>query len=83
MNLSRTEMDDHIKAGRATPWTQPLAGAVPTAAHLDGTWYVVIEGTDHYQPAPPPLAAVLTEAHAMLTIADRAVATAEANSRSS
>lgn len=73
MPVSRSDMDAHIAAGRAQPWTQPLAGAIPTAARMDDIWYVVLDGGDTYQPAAPDLATTLTQAHALLTAADHAL----------
>jgi hypothetical protein len=77
--ISRDQMATHVSTGRAHPWTHPLHGAIPTAAHIDDTWYVVLDGTDHYQPAPPQLAAVLTHAHDLLTAANQAIAQADAH----
>jgi len=76
MNISRDQMTKHIHTGHAQPWTQPLGAMVPTAARIDHTWYVVLDDTDHYQPAPPALAAVLTQAHTLLAAADEQLALA-------
>lgn len=78
-SISRQDMDGHIAAGRAHAWTRPLAGAVPAAALFDNRWYVArADDPDHYQPAPPELADILTTAEANLAEADRALARASA-----
>lgn len=77
MRITRDQMAHHITTGRARPWTHTLHGLVPAATLLDGTWYVVIDGTDDYQPAPEPLATTLTQANAALTAADRHLAQAQ------
>lgn len=83
--ITAEDMDQLIAANRAQPWTHPLRDAVPhavlvhrdpgsTGAADEGEWYVVLDGTDHYQPAPPELAALLTRDAARLRAADQAVA---------
>lgn len=81
--ISRATMDDHIATGRATRWTHALGpdSAIPTAANLDGIWFVVLDGTDDYQPAPTELADVLTHAARALTLADSAITDAESTIR--
>lgn len=80
MIISREDMAAHIDAGRAQRWTHELGPdrMVLTAAHMDGTWYVVLDGAEGYQPAPEPLAAVLTAAQRALAIADEKIARADA-----
>lgn len=77
-SFTRDQMATQISAGRAHPWTHPLHGAIPTAARMNDTWYVVLDGTHHYQPAPPQLATVLTQTHDLLTAAEHAIARADA-----
>lgn len=81
--ISREDMDAHIDAGRAQRWTHQLGPdrMVFVAAHMDGTWYVVLEGTDGYQPAPEQLAALLTAKQKLLSIADEKIAEADATMR--
>lgn len=74
MTITIDTMAEHIATGRAAEWTRPLGGDIPLAAHLDNTWYVVLDGTDHYQPASHDLTAVLTRAHTVLALADDAIA---------
>jgi len=59
--ISREEMEQFIASGRAQRWTQALGPdrIVPVAAHMDGAWWVVLDGFDGFQPAPGPLADVL------------------------
>ncbi|HEY0637616.1 MAG TPA: hypothetical protein VGD67_08210 [Pseudonocardiaceae bacterium] len=73
--ISREQMAELITNGTATPWTHPLGveGDIPTAATLADTWYVVLDGHDHYTPAAADLAAVLTSAHCALAAADAAI----------
>lgn len=80
--ISRDDMTEHIRTGRATEWTQPLGPdqLVPVAAKMDNTWYVVPEGHDAYLPAPAELAADLTRISAALNAANEAVARADAHS---
>lgn len=61
--ISPEDMNEHIKAGRAEPWTSPLGPdqEVLPAARMDGIWYVVVDGTPGYQPAPPQLDELLTD----------------------
>jgi hypothetical protein len=70
--FSREEMEAFIAAGRAQRWTRELGRdrLVPVAAHMDDTWYVVLDGFEHYQPAAEPLAAVLTAVSRALGMAD-------------
>jgi len=77
--ISRDDMTEHIRTGRATEWTQPLGPEqlVPIAAEIDGTWYVILEGQHHYAPAPADLTADLTRIRAALNAADEAVARAD------
>ncbi|WP_018685325.1 hypothetical protein [Actinokineospora enzanensis] len=79
--ISREEMAAHIDAGRAQRWTHELGPdrMVLTAARMDGVWYVVLDGAEGYQPAPDPLAAVLTAAQQALSIADEKIAGADAD----
>jgi hypothetical protein len=80
--INRHDMTEHIRAGRATEWTQPLGPEhlVPIAAELDGTWYVILEGHNHYAPAPANLTADLTRIRAALNAADEAIARADSHS---
>jgi len=78
MHITRDEMTAHINAGHAQEWTQPLAGLIPAAAELHSTWHVILDGTNTYQPAPPPLADLLTHARSRLTSADTAITQADA-----
>ena len=71
MTISRDAMANHIATGQAQPWTHTLHGQLPTAARYNNTWYVVLDGTDHYQPAPEPLATTLTTTNRALTTADQ------------
>lgn len=78
MLISREEMDGHVSAGRAERWTQELGPdrLRPNAVLMDGTWYVVLEGVDGYQPANEALAELLSTAMAALSIADTKIADA-------
>jgi hypothetical protein len=62
MTIGRDEMAEHVRAGRAQRWAYELGRdrLVLTAASLDGTWYVVMDGEENYEQAPAPLAALLT-----------------------
>jgi hypothetical protein len=73
--ISREQMESLIDAGRATRWTRELGRdrLVPVAAWMDGTWYVVLDGAEDYQPAPEPLAAVLTAVSRALGLAEESV----------
>ena len=77
MHITREDMTAHINAGRAEEWTHALAGMMPTAARMDDAWYVILDGTDNYQPAPQPLADILTTTHALLATADATLAQAD------
>jgi hypothetical protein len=90
--ITAEDMDRLITTGQARPWTRQLRGQVPPAVlvesgpgeHRDtddansGEWYVMLDGTDVYQPASPELAALLTRDAARLHAADRAVADVDA-----
>jgi hypothetical protein len=61
MIISRAVMEAHIRAGRAQRFTREHSpGLILTAASLDGTWFVVMEGTEVYQRASAEFAAFLT-----------------------
>ena len=76
--ISREDMIEHINAGRAFQWTEPVGGLLPTVAEFGGTWYVVMQGEDVYRPAPPEVAEIFTTAKEDLRRAAEAVAAADA-----
>ncbi|WP_309114671.1 hypothetical protein [Saccharothrix sp.] len=78
--IAREEMDTLVEAGRAEAWTRSLGGRIPTAAQLDGRWWVVLYGTDFYQPADDLVAAVLSHARSAFALADSALGRAAAGS---
>jgi hypothetical protein len=74
MLISREDMEEHIRAGRALRWAHPVAGRTFMAARLDGTWFVVLQGMDDYQQAPDELATGLTTWQEQLDRADQMMA---------
>lgn len=80
MTITRDAMTAHIRAGRAQPWTEPLGPRheVPAAVRMDNDWYVIYQGYDAYQPAPPELVDILETGHTALALADNAARAAGA-----
>ena len=78
MIISREDMAAHINAGRAERWTHGLGPdhLVLTVARMDGRWFAVLDGENGYQPAPEPVAALLTAWRTALDIAEETVAKA-------
>lgn len=79
--ISPEDMNEHIKAGRAEPWTSPLGPdqEVLPAARMNGIWYVVVDGMPGYQPAPPELNNLLTEGLKDLNTLDAKIGAATAS----
>jgi hypothetical protein len=79
--ITQAQMDIYVEAGLAERWTRSLGGRVPVAARVDGTWWVVHEGSDAFQRAEERLATLLDTASVDLAEADAAVAVADACAR--
>jgi hypothetical protein len=77
-SISQDEMANLVVEGQAKEWTHPLGGSIPAAARLGDTWYVVLDGNEHYEPATEHLTALLAATHAALSLADEIIAEAEA-----
>jgi hypothetical protein len=76
--IGQDEMARLIDDGQAEDWTYSLGDAIPAAARFGDTWYVVLEGNEHYEPATEHLTALLEATHAALSLADEIIADAEA-----
>jgi hypothetical protein len=79
--ITQAQMEIYVAAGLAERWTRSLGGRVPVAARVDGTWWVVHEGSDAFQRAEERLATLLDTASVDLAEADAAVAVADARAR--